>query len=356
MEGWFMQLSYRSFSRGTFGFTLIELLVVVAVIAVLIAILLPSLGKARANARATKCGASMRAVGQGVTGYTTEFDNTLPPSYVYANANGGWSLAGQYSSPPPYGYQHWSYFLFGNVKDLKAFTCPEFEYGGVPRTNPGPAQGYWCDGQVDQNGSSTPNSVVEDKQAPFCAFAANEALIPRNKFDAAAVQADSSISGAAAGRWCLFVRRSSVTRDSGTILATEYNSNWKTTTVGGGLMKAVAHRPICPFNPGLGGSNEFAVDATNGFYTFVQSTSLMDLATVTSHSSTDDALITNTIQLNDVGRNHPGNSSAGGHSMGGTSNFLYVDGHVDRKSITDTLDQREWGDRFYSMNGNQTVR
>jgi prepilin-type N-terminal cleavage/methylation domain-containing protein/prepilin-type processing-associated H-X9-DG protein len=56
------------------GFTLIELLVVVAIIAVLIAILLPSLGKAKQQAKRTQCLANLKAWGQAVNTYATEFE------------------------------------------------------------------------------------------------------------------------------------------------------------------------------------------------------------------------------------------------------------------------------------------
>lgn len=60
------------------GFTLIELLVVVAIIALLIAILLPSLGKARERANAAKCLGNVRAIGQALTMYITDWQRHIP--------------------------------------------------------------------------------------------------------------------------------------------------------------------------------------------------------------------------------------------------------------------------------------
>ncbi|HEY4330056.1 MAG TPA: prepilin-type N-terminal cleavage/methylation domain-containing protein [Phycisphaerae bacterium] len=333
--------------KNSRAFTLIELLVVVAVIAVLIAILLPSLGKARSNARAVACGASVRAISQGVASYLAENSDTYPPSYVYPDASGSWNTQNQIH-PPANGYLHWSSFLIGYAKDVKAFTCPEFERGGVPRTNPGPNPSYWMDNQIDQNGNTGPNSAAQDQQVPFCAFTANEAIMPRNKFSTAARESDPSTAGGI--RLSGFVRSANIKNQSSTILATEFNSNWKTIAQDqGGGYKALGHRSIMPFGL-LASSNEFQVPLA-AFYTNLDPASLMDKATIQSQTSANLCLIQDSVQLNAVGRNHPGSASAGGKSMGGTSNFLYVDGHVDRKSVVDTLNNREWGAEFYTMHG-----
>jgi prepilin-type N-terminal cleavage/methylation domain-containing protein len=64
------------------GFTLIELLVVVAIIALLIGILLPSLGKARAVAKRTKCQANLHSIGQGIRCYMDDYHGYYPPIYT----------------------------------------------------------------------------------------------------------------------------------------------------------------------------------------------------------------------------------------------------------------------------------
>ncbi|NLF29329.1 MAG: prepilin-type N-terminal cleavage/methylation domain-containing protein, partial [Planctomycetes bacterium] len=172
--------TYMPRRRG--GFTLIELLVVVAIIALLISILLPSLNAARRNARAVTCGTNLRHVGTSVALYLADNASIFPASYIYANGPGGKYDLNDQPLDKRYGYLHWSYFLYqdGKVSD-KAFTCPEFRLGGVPRTNPGSEGAHWEAAQVDDTGGGSPGSR-QDFQAPFMAFTANAAIMPRNKF------------------------------------------------------------------------------------------------------------------------------------------------------------------------------
>ncbi len=56
-------------------------------------------------------------------------------------------------------------------------------------------------------------------------------------------------------------------------------------------------------------------------------------------------------KANCVGRHHPG----GDKEFGGTANFLYCDGHVERKTVYESIRKREWGDKFYSLTGANDV-
>jgi prepilin-type N-terminal cleavage/methylation domain-containing protein/prepilin-type processing-associated H-X9-DG protein len=60
------------------GFTLIELLVVIAIIAILAALLFPVFASARERARATACLSNEKQIGQGVSLYMDNWDDTYP--------------------------------------------------------------------------------------------------------------------------------------------------------------------------------------------------------------------------------------------------------------------------------------
>ena len=63
------------------GFTLIELLVVIAIIGVIVAIMMPSLGMARAQARATACGAKLHQLGVATALSLGDYNNALPQTH-----------------------------------------------------------------------------------------------------------------------------------------------------------------------------------------------------------------------------------------------------------------------------------
>ena len=65
--------------KRTNAFTLIELLVVIAIVAALMTMLLPGLGRAKALAKAAKCGSNMRQLAVGFNIFATENDDICIP-------------------------------------------------------------------------------------------------------------------------------------------------------------------------------------------------------------------------------------------------------------------------------------
>ena len=67
------------------GFTLIELLVVIAIIALLVSILVPALGNAREMARKVYCQTNLKSMGFGVTSYSNDWLEVVPPDMFSPN-------------------------------------------------------------------------------------------------------------------------------------------------------------------------------------------------------------------------------------------------------------------------------
>lgn len=341
-------MSHALRSRSRVGFTLIELLVVVAIIAVLISILLPSLNKARAQAKATYCGSNLRQVGLAVAGYQTESNGGFPVSYVYGNDyHEGYDLSNQTDSKS-YGYIHWSYYLYSGGKvDDKSFTCPEFPKGGAPRTNPGPDPADWEPGQQgDQTDAPATytDGLLKDRQARRMAFTANAAIMPRNKFP-------DAFPGP---RFNRFVKDNELQMPGKVIMATELNRNWKAAAVQDGGIKSKSHRPVNPFYHTSSGYNEYGA-VSQGFRYRRSGSATYSLSPWESIDNPDAVgLIDGAAgsELNAIGRHHPGGSDA---RMGGTTNFLYCDGHVQRKELLATMKDREWGDKYYAVTDDNKV-
>jgi prepilin-type N-terminal cleavage/methylation domain-containing protein/prepilin-type processing-associated H-X9-DG protein len=329
------------------AFTLVELLVVIGIIAVLIGILLPALNRAREAGNTVKCASNLRTVGQAIAVYLAENKQTYPASYIYV----GQEIKGNSQTPdgPVDGYIHWSSYLykdktktsdrsaFMTLSGWDAFQCPSIDGGGLPPTNTFPANRQG--GQ--QNDAD--NNVV-DYQAPRLAYTANEAIMPRNKW---------VLGFQGAKRTYRYVKAGQIKKASETILATEFNVDWRIVSgpprSGGGDLVCKSHRSVHGF-VGLGSTNpnidQIAPDpfANRPTYQKVKVNQLSGNPVAGSVNEDTNS------RLDWVGRNHGKQVIKNGVDQRKT-NFLYVDGHVETKQLFDTVSpQFQWGERFYSLN------
>ena len=152
----------------TKGFTLIELLVVISVIAILLSIMMPALNRARESGKALACMTNLKSVGLGMVQFVTENNGYFPASYVYPRSDVdtfNHRMVKNQDAGKPHGYFHWSWFLLGGKHvGEEVFQCPSMQHKGAPRTNPGSDSENWSEGQIDDNGQTSPNSFI-DKQA-----------------------------------------------------------------------------------------------------------------------------------------------------------------------------------------------
>src|SRR5262249_2707830 len=145
------------------------------------------------------------------------------------------------------GYIHWSSYLYGtkNKRDpgifratagWDAFQCPSIEKGGLPPTNTTPEN-------LDAGQSNDNGAAVVDQQAPRLAYTVNEAIMPRNKF-VLGFQGDTVHA-------YQFVRAGQIKKSAETILATEWNQDWRIVADDGrsnpGTQVSKSHRPVHGF-------------------------------------------------------------------------------------------------------------
>jgi prepilin-type N-terminal cleavage/methylation domain-containing protein/prepilin-type processing-associated H-X9-DG protein len=344
------------------AFTLIELLVVIAIIALLIGILLPSLGKARETGRQVKCLANQRGIAQSALIYANTY-RTLPPAYVYSrNLNDdSWDLADQQGSgtaSPTSRYIHWSYLLYGGTREGvhgEAFECPTMPRGGAPRSNPGKDSEAWEVGQIDDDGVAQNNpsgANKEDAQVPRLAYVANEMVMPRNK-----------LAATGSGRQFRLVDPAVIDAEArggaGTVLATEfaisqrYISLYKDTGADTGQV-IKSHRPLSPVLS-LSSGFDVAQDPGTGslarlrYYDTTQSA--WTGTNFTKECPIIGAIDSADYRMHTIGRHHGGRDG-----VGGSANFVFMDGHAENTFITKTIEEKKWGSRFWSLTGNNRIQ
>ena len=331
--------------RMSVGFTLIELLVVIAIIALLIGILLPALGSARVSAWAVIASSNARSVVTADTIYTGSNRGYHPPSYVYGENRTGfeWNEEMQQDHHPAEtnGYIHWSYALFDNGEiPQDAFESPAVLSRGAPRTNPGPDPLDWEPEQRNDMGDPVGAALPEDRQVPRLAFAANAAIMPRNKFNVTSQ------------RHAKLVKEHNIQRPANTILFTEFKetANWRSLADpdidGTGVIKS--HRPITPFYGLSSGRNVFDEPAQYNLarYAYPDPDVLEEI--INTISNDQIGLI--------IGMGGSNSSlEAVGDAYNGKTNFAFTDGHVVLDELINTVRNRQWGDKFYSISGNNDL-
>ena len=326
-----MNLMASRISSGSSGgsrraFSLVELLVVLAIIAILSALLLPALSSAKARAQSLECVASLSALGRGVAVYSSDNENFFPPAFYYR----GMAINAGIETPThaTEGYVHWSSLLMQmGMTTERALHCPAFARGGLPPANTA------ADNLEDGQQNETAGSV--DEQAARCAFTVNQALFTANHFVA-------GFQGAY--RPCEFVRDARVANPAGTIMATEWATDWR-------LLVDAAADPVCrSYLPvhgffGLGPAAASDRGDTRKFGCPRPCLAAMRRLVPSDLSAAPSPPGANLPRLDWVGRNHQRKGVIGSRY----SNFVFADGHAVNTTVFDTLQPFEWGKEFYSL-------
>jgi len=199
--------------------------------------------------------------------------------------------------------------------------------GGLPPANTA------ADNLEASQCGETPGAL--DDQAARCAFAVNQALFPANHFVA-------GFQGAF--RPCRFVRSPLVANPTGTIVATEWATDWRMLTDASGNGVCRSYLPVHGFL-GLGPAASANRYDSRLFGCKRPCWAAMRRLTPAELSSSPSFPGAGLTRLDWIGRNHPRRGLIGSRS----SNFIFADGHAANTTVFDTLQPFQWGDEFYSL-------
>jgi prepilin-type N-terminal cleavage/methylation domain-containing protein/prepilin-type processing-associated H-X9-DG protein len=349
------------------AFTLIELLVVIGIIGVLVGILLPVLSRARQESYMIACAANLHSIGQGMNLYIADYRGVFPPSNYYKGL--GWDpVIGQIPTTPVNGYVHWSSFLFGhndvlssnnqaylNTDSWRIFQCPALLNGGLPPANTfsGNSDGLPNeDGLTDSQLGQFPGII--DWQAPRLAYTVNEALCPRGIFQ-------PYFSNRNNPRFYKFIQAGRVRNPSNVVLASELWGTQPTETttslIDGTTIVSASRRPVNGISAtrtgnGVTAQSPYLLRYSKNFVWANVNDLTSDPETALQAGSSSSST------LDWIGRNHGSKKygTVGGDGLARQnwdirlSNFLYVDGHVESKNVSETVyPTNQWGLDFYTL-------
>ncbi len=229
------------------------------------------------------------------------------------------------------------------------YVCPSHNVGGWAPTNftyeriPEPPAGQ-----------ATQTAGIDDKQVPRLSYIPNESIMPRKKFSAAHDQDPTST--ATTSHLCQ-VSADEITAPERTILVSEFSQSPNcilgSSVAGGTAYKS--HRPTnavyCTAYTGPNGdTNCFDGESYDRYILPAQQAGALDYYKLTPEQAHNDI---NTV-LNDPAAGSSGIYSHiayiddNAHRTG--SNYLFVDGHVAKYTLEQTMDPRNWmwGDKIYS--------
>ncbi len=296
------------------AFTLIELIVTISIISLLIAIMLPALSSVRRSARQTVCSANLRGIMQSVISYTAEY-GSYPPAYIKNQQTGQ--------------VKHFTRIVSNLYATDDCCHCPSLSNMGLPPLNT-------TTDNLDQGQISAFPDVIDD-QPQRCSYTANQALFPEDKFS---IGIDGVRSPSR------FVADSRVKAAAETIALTEWSSNWLFLQKDNNCHSYLPVHGFCGIGTGL--TNKYDLNLVDQGSAMVCRFGGMFREVHTSAlSQTPKPERIKPSRLDWVGRNH-GNDNE-------LTNFAYADGHVEAKTIFETVDVFQWGKMIYSIQGGRNV-